>query len=81
MHEHHAAIMNAWQYEHGSDPVAVKDLKKPVADLIAPVASRQALAVKIRSLVGMRIGNRRLVVAQQASHNRGTLYKLVVDPN
>jgi hypothetical protein len=81
MREHHTAIMNAWQEAHGSNPVAVTGLAPNVADLIVPKASRQELAAKTRTLVGMRIGNRQLVVAQQATGNRGTLYKLVVEPD
>jgi hypothetical protein len=80
MREHHTAIMNAWQDEHGSDPVAATGLDPSVADLIAPKASRQELAAKVRTLVGMRIGNMQLVVAHQATGNRATLYKLVVEP-
>jgi hypothetical protein len=80
MREHHTAIMLAWQAAHGSDPTAATALKQPVVDLIAPKASRQELAAKVRTLVGMRIGNMQLVVAQQATGNRGTLYKLVVEP-
>ncbi len=80
MREHHTAIMNAWQAEHGSDPVAVKNLKKPVADLIAPNANRQALAAKVRGLVGMRIGKKKLAVAQQATGNSPTFYMLVIEP-
>ena len=80
MREHHTAIMNAWQAEHGSHPVAVTGLDPSVANLIAPKASRQELAAKVRTLVGMRIGNRQLVVAQQATHNSPTHYMLVVGP-
>jgi hypothetical protein len=80
MREHHTAIMNAWQAEHGSDPVTVIGLAESVAELIAPKASRQALAAKVRGLVDMRIGNRQLVVARQATKNSPTLYKLVVEP-
>ena len=80
MREHHTAIMLAWQTEHGSTPVAANDLKKPVADLIAPNASRQELAAKVRNLVNMRIGNMQLVVARQATKNSPTLYMLVVEP-
>jgi hypothetical protein len=80
MREHHTAIMNAWQAEHGSAPVGANDLKKPVADLIAPNASRQELAAKVRTLVGMRIGNMQLVVARQATKNSPIVYMLVVEP-
>ncbi len=76
MREHHTAIMNAWQKEHGSEPVAVTALDRSVADLIAPGATRQALAAKVRSLVGMRIGNRQLVVARPATENDPTMYMI-----
>jgi hypothetical protein len=80
MREHHTAIMNKWQAEHGSHPVAVTGLAPEVANLIAPGANRQALAAKVRGLVGMRIGNKKLAVAQQATGNSPTFYKLVVEP-
>ena len=80
MREYHTAIMLAWQAAHQSDPVAAAALKDEVADLIAPKASRQGLAAKVRNLVGMRIGNMQLVVARQATKNSPTLYKLVVEP-
>ena len=80
MREHHTAIMNAWQAAHRSDPVAIKDLKKPVADLIAPGANRQALAAKVRGMLGMRIGNKELAVARQATCNSPTFYMLVIEP-
>lgn len=80
MREHHTAIMLAWQVAHKSDPVAANDLEKPVADLIAPNASRQELAAKVRTLVGMRIGNMQIVQAKQATKNSPTLYMLVVEP-
>jgi hypothetical protein len=80
MREHHTTIMLAWQAAHKSDPVAANDLKKPVADLIAPNASRQELAAKVRTLVGMRIGNMQIIQARQATKNSPTLYMLVVEP-
>jgi hypothetical protein len=80
MREHHAAIMNAWQAAHGSDPVAVTGLAPGVANLIASGASRQALAAKVRTLARMRIGNRQLVVAQQGTGNSPTFYMLVIEP-
>jgi hypothetical protein len=80
MREHHTAIMLAWQAAHQSNPVAAAALKDEVADLIAPNASRQALAAKVGSLVGMRIGNMQIVQAQQATKNSPTLYMLVVEP-
>ena len=79
MREHHTAIMLAWQTEHGSDPVASGSLHKAVADLIAPNASRQELAAKVRTLVSMRIGNMQIVQAKQATNNSPNLYMLVVD--
>lgn len=80
MREHHTAIMLAWQAAHGSDAIAANDLKKPLADLIAPNASRQELAAKVRTLVGMRIGNMQIVQAKQATNNSPNLYMLVVEP-
>lgn len=79
MREHHTAIMNAWQKAHGSTPVAVTALQKSVVELIAQGANRQALAAKVKSLVGMRIGNRQLVVARTATENSPTLYKVAVE--
>ena len=76
MREHHTAIMNAWQNAHGLAPMAVTGLDKSVTDLVAPGASRQALAAKVRSLVGMRIGNRQLVVARPATENDPTMYMI-----
>ena len=80
MREHHTAIMLAWQAAHQSNPVAAAALEDEVADLIAPKASRQELAAKVRTLVDMRIGNMQLVVARQATKNSPTLYMLVVEP-
>jgi hypothetical protein len=80
MREHHTAIMLAWQAAHQSAPIAATALNNEVADLIAPNASRQALAAKVGSLVGMRIGNMQIVQAQQATKNSPTLYMLVVEP-
>ena len=80
MREHHTAIMLAWHAAHQSNPVAANDLEKPLADLIAPSASRQELAAKVRTLVGMRIGNMQLVVSRQATKNSPTLYMLIIEP-
>ena len=80
MREHHTAIMLAWQAAHRSNPVAANDLEKSVADLIAPHASRQELAAKVRTLVGMRIGNMQIVQARQAAKNSPTIYMLVIEP-
>ncbi len=80
MREHHTAIMNAWLAAHGSSPVAVTALEDEVAELIAPKASRQEMAAKVRTLVGMRIGNMQIVQAKQATANSPTLYMLAIEP-
>lgn len=79
LREHNAAIVSAWHAEHGTALVTVKDLHQQVAGLIAPGSSRQSLAVAVKKLEGMRIGDKQIVIARPATNNTPTSYQLRVE--